>query len=119
MVFCELDHHAGQAEECDQVRDRHETVQGVGDVPDQGELQRRADHNDDDEGDLVKLHVLQTEEILKAAGAVEGPAEHRGKCEERDADSDEKRADLASEHTAEGCRHVGGSGAAAPVQSLA
>ena len=119
VLLGELDHHTGQAEESDQVRDRHEAVQGVGDVPDQRELQGGADHDDDDEGDLVDLHVLQTEEILKAAGAVEGPAEHSRKREERDADRDQKGADLASEHAAEGCRHVGGSCAAAPVQGQA
>ena len=104
ILFRELRHDAGEGEEGDEVRDGHEAVEGIGDVPHHVERGDRADDNDDDEQDLIALRDLEAEQILHAAAAVERPAEDRGKCEKRQRQRDEHRGELDAEHGGERAR---------------
>ena len=114
VLFGELDGHAGQGQQGDQVRDGHEAVEGVRQVPGVGKAHGRADDDEADKQNLIDPHGLVAEDILAAAGAVEGPAQDRGEGEEAEADGDDDRAELAAEHAAHGSRHVGAVAAGAP-----
>ena len=49
MSFGQPDHNAGQAEKSDQVGDRHKAVEGIGNIPNQVQLQGSANHHNDNE----------------------------------------------------------------------
>ena len=72
----QFDHRAGKQQQRDEVRDAHQAVEGIGDVPQQVEFHRRAQNGhegvDHEEGphDLIRLA-----EELDAAGAVQAPAD--------------------------------------------
>ena len=51
----QLRHDAGQGKQGDEVRDRHEAVERVGNVPHHVERRDRTDHDDDDEQNLINL----------------------------------------------------------------
>lgn len=78
----QFDHRAGKQQQRDEVRDAHQAVEGIGDVPQQAEVHRRAQNGhervDHEEGphDLIRLA-----EELDAAGAVQAPADDGGECE--------------------------------------
>ena len=95
-------HHAGQGDHGDQVGDGHEAVEGVGDVPGQGQVHGGAHHNDDDEDDLVGPDGLGAEDELTGTGAVQRPAQHRGVGEQGQAHGDQQGAELVAEDGAEG-----------------
>ena len=73
----DLEYHGAEREERDEVRDRHETVERVGDVPDKIERGDTADDDYDDEDKLVDLRGAETQQVLHAARAVKRPAEDR------------------------------------------
>ena len=60
MVLDELDDDAAQTDQGDEVRDRHEAVQGVRDVPGETGAHLAADQRDDHEDHIVGLDVVKT-----------------------------------------------------------
>ena len=68
----ELCHRAGQQEQGHEVRDAHQSVEGVGDAPQQAQIDRRAQNGhegvDHEEG---ADHLVGVEQELDAPGAVE------------------------------------------------
>ena len=103
----ELDGHTGQGQQGNQVRDRHEAVEGIGEVPGICQAHGRADDDEANEENLVHAHGLVTEDVLAAAGAVEGPAQDRGQGEEAEADGDDDGAELAAQYGAHSRGHIG------------
>ena len=75
VLLGQLDDHGAEQQDADEVRDRHEAVEGVGDVPHQLEVGDRAGDDDEAEESLIGADDLAAEEELRAAGAVERPAE--------------------------------------------
>lgn len=71
MLFCQLDDDAGEGDDGDQVRDGHEAVERVGDLPDGLEAHGRADYDDGDIDDFIHGHAFTAEEIFDAACPVE------------------------------------------------
>ena len=71
MLLRQLDDHGAEQQDADEVRDRHEAVESVGDVPHQLEVGDRAGDDDEAEEDLIGADDLAAEEELRAAGAVE------------------------------------------------
>ena len=63
----DLEYHGAEREERDEVRDRHETVERVGDVPDKVERGDAADDDHDNENELVDLRGAETQQVLHAA----------------------------------------------------
>ena len=80
MILGELDDHTGQAQQGDQVGNGHETVQSIGNVPYQIQLQSCANDDDSHKDSLEDANALALEQELEAAGAVQGPAEDGGQC---------------------------------------
>ena len=77
----ELCHRAGQQEQGHEVRNAHQSVEGVGDAPQQAQIDRRAQNGhegvDHEEG---ADHFVGVEQELDAPGAVETPADDSGEC---------------------------------------
>ena len=77
----ELCHRAGQQEQGHEVRNAHQAVEGVGDAPQQAQIDRRAQNGhegvDHEEG---ADHLVGVEQELDAPGAVETPADDGGEC---------------------------------------
>ena len=77
----ELCHRAGQQEQGHEVRDAHQSVEGVGDAPQQAQIHRRAQNGhegvDHEEG---ADHLIGVEQELDTPGAVEAPADDGGEC---------------------------------------
>ena len=49
ILLCFRGHHAGESEQANKVGDRHQAVEGVGDIPRQGQLHGGADQQEDHE----------------------------------------------------------------------
>ena len=77
----ELCHRAGQQEQGHEVRNAHQSVEGVGDAPQQAQIHRRAQNGhegvDHKEG---ADHLVGVEQELDAPGAVEALADDGGEC---------------------------------------
>ena len=91
VSFGQPDNNTGQAEKGDQIGDRHKAVEGIGNVPNQIQLQGRAHQDHGNEDDLIDLCALAAQQELAAAGAVEGPAENGGQSEENQTDLNNNR----------------------------
>ena len=106
VVFGDLRDNTGEHQQGNQVGDRHETVQRVGNVPHQGAGAHGADDADQSEDDLVDedegLVVLC--EVTPAVLTVVGPGEDRGKGEEEKTELDDFAAEGAGKNGVEGCR---------------
>ena len=72
-------------------------LEGVGDIPRQGQLHGGADQQEDHEDDLIDLAGLVAQQELEAAGAVQAPGEDGGQGEQGQADSHDHRRDGAAE----------------------
>ena len=101
MFFGKLDNNSTETKNCHKVGQRHESVESIANITYKAELQCGTDNNSNDENYLVNLYALALEEILEAACSVKRPAENSGKSEEAYANSDDKRANLASENSSE------------------
>ena len=102
MFLCQLDDHTAQTQQRDQVGDRHEAVEGIGDIPDKIQLQGGADHHHDNEQALVNANTPTLQQELKAPGSVQGPAQNGGQGKEGNAHSHHHGAQPGAEHRAEG-----------------
>ena len=71
VSFGQPDHNTGQAKKGDQIGDRHKAVEGIGDIPNQIQLQGSADHDKDNEQDLIVWHRLMAKQELAGAAAVQ------------------------------------------------
>lgn len=97
MLLRHLDDHGAQQQQRDEVRDGHEAVERVGDIPHERQVRDRADHNDEAEDDLIGADDLAAKEELRAARAVERPAEDGGRGKQQQADRKNQRARLVAE----------------------
>ena len=101
MLLRHLDDHGAQQQQRDQVRDGHEAVERVGDIPHERQIRDRAGHNDEAEDDLIGADDLAAKEELRAARAVERPAEDGGCGKQQQADRQNDRARLRAEDARE------------------
>ena len=97
MLLRHLDDHGAQQQQRDEVRDGHEAVERVGDIPHERQVRDRAGHNDEAEDDLIGADDLAAKEELRAARAVERPAEDGGRGKQQQADRKNQRARLVAE----------------------
>ena len=86
LLFVKVLFHQGeqlgsQQEQCDQVGDGHEAVGGIGDAPDQTQIQSGAHDCHQRIDSDVRLNDLVSKEELHAAGTVKTPTENGGECE--------------------------------------
>ena len=81
MFLGQLQQNRRQQTDGDQVGNNHEAVEGIGDTPDQTEVDGSADDGDEGIGDGVDLDALVAEDEFDAAAAVETPAEDGGEGE--------------------------------------
>ena len=95
VLLGQLDDHGRQSQQGDKVRNGHAGVEGIGYIPCKAQVHGSANHYDDAEQNLVGLDHLGAEQILCTAGAVEAPAEYGGTREEREADCNYYRSELA------------------------
>ena len=97
MLLRHLDDHGAQQQQRDEVRDGHEAVERVGDIPHELQVRDRASHNDEAEDDLIGADDLAAKEELRAARAVKRPAEDGRRCKQQQADRKNQRARLVAE----------------------
>ena len=97
MLARQLDHNGAEQQQRDEVRDGHEAVERVGDIPHELQVRDRAGHNDEAEDDLIGADDLAAKEELRAARAVERPAEDGGRGKQQQADRQNQRARLVAE----------------------
>ena len=102
MLLGQLCYHTGQGEQCHEVGNGHETVEGVCDIPDHIQRSGGAHHNHNGEDELIDLGGLHAEQILDASGAVERPAENGGVGKEDQRDGNEQGSELLTKHSCEG-----------------
>ena len=101
----ELCHRAGQQEQGHEVRNAHQSVEGVGDAPQQAQIDRRAQNGhegvDHEEG---ADHLVGVEQELDAPGAVETPADDGGerKAAERHRRKDGRPAAVGGREAGDG-----------------
>ena len=95
LVMCSLCDQTGQREERDEVREYHQAVEQVGQVPDQINVQRGADHDAGNNDRGVSLDRLVAEQRLYVLLTEEIPADNGGKREEQHADRNKCAADRA------------------------
>lgn len=81
ILFGQLEHHRRQQRHADEVGDRHHAVEGLGDIPQQAQIHRRAEDRHQCVDHHKGLDDLFAEQILTAAGTVQAPAEDGGKGE--------------------------------------
>jgi|GEM_PF-3255838 len=86
---------ARERKQSDHVRDHHDAVEEVGKFPNQRYVEEGAEHQEAQNKHAVALHPAQTEEILDVLFAEEVPADDRRKGEEKEADRNEARTDVA------------------------
>lgn len=82
LVLADLDHQTGEREQTDEVGDDHQAVEHVGHVPNQIDLECRAEDDEQDNNCRVNLDRLLAEQRLDIGLAEEIPANNRRKCEE-------------------------------------
>ena len=101
----------GQGEQCDEVRNCHQSVKGIRDIPGQRGGHQRAGHNQQYEENLICLLRFFAAQIFHRLGAVLGPPQHGGEGEQQNGDSHKHLAGLAKD-VAEGGGYQGGIGQA-------
>ena len=84
VVPGDVHHSAGQCQHAEEVRDHHQAVEGVGEVPRKTQLHGRAHDGHADKDDLIDAASRRAEEILHGLGAVVAPAEGGGVGEQQD-----------------------------------
>lgn len=97
MLARQLDHNGAEQQQRDEVGNGHEAVERVGDIPHEREVRNRAGDDHKAENDLIGADDLTAEEELRAARAVECPAEDGGRGKEQQPDRKDQRADLVAE----------------------
>ena len=102
MLLRELCNDAGEREQTHKVRDGHEAVEGIGDVPDNVYRGDAADDDDDREHCLIELDGLGAEQVLRAAAVVECPAEDGREREEDQRNGHKERRELVAEYRCDG-----------------
>ena len=76
----QLDHGAGEQQQCDEVGDAHQAVEGVGDAPQQAQVHGRAQNGHEGVHHKEGLcHLVAVAEEHQEAGAVQTPADDGGK----------------------------------------
>ena len=98
IVPGDLGHHARQRDHTDQVRDHHQAVEGVRQIPRQVVPHDGAAEHQQHEQNPIGDGPLLAQQILGCLGAIMAPPQHRGKGEQHDGYGDENGADLAEPH---------------------
>ena len=88
-----MDEDAAEEEEGEEVRDGHEGVHAVGEVPDDGEVHDAADEEGGDVKDAVDDDPATTAQVLHGPFAIVAPAEDGGEGEGEQAEGEQGRAD--------------------------
>ena len=86
IVLGNLKYQTGQAYNTNQVRDCHESVEGVGKVDSKLCVKSGACQNDKDKDNLVNHEGLGAEQVLPCLAAVEAPAKDGGVSKEGNGD---------------------------------
>ena len=94
IFFRFLCDHIGKQEHCDNVRDRHQSVQQIRQIPYGIQSHDTADEHARDPEDLVHNDHLFTEQIHRAALSVIIPSEDRGECKGDQAHDQDRQSDL-------------------------
>ena len=102
-----MDDDAAETEQGNEVRDSHEGIHAVGDVPYQSQADDATDENTDDVEHSIAEHPLLSLEIFHAALAVIAPAQ--GGAEGEGAQTEGKQWGSDVWNLAEGCLGQGGS----------
>ena len=74
MLLRHLDDDGAQQQQRDEVRDGHEAVERVGDIPHERQVRDRAGHNDEAEDDLIGADDLAAKEELRPTARMTEPA---------------------------------------------
>lgn len=107
VVVGQLDDDDRAGQHTDQVRDHHQSVEGVRNVPCQRGGHERARHDHQHEDYAVNSHCLDAAEIFHTFGAVVRPAEYGRVCEQKDAQCDKFAAECAEYRFKRGGDHRG------------
>ena len=101
MLFRHLDDDGAQQQQRDEVRNGHQAVERIGDRPYKREIRDRAADDHKAEDDLIGADDLAAKEELRAARAIERPAEDGGRGKQQQADRQNDRARLRAEDARE------------------
>ena len=77
----QLEHNGGQQEHTNQVGDGHETVEGIGNTPDEAQVQGCTQNSNQRIGNIEAKDDLAAEKELCAASTVQTPADDGGERE--------------------------------------
>ena len=97
LVVGRLGNQTGQRQQRDQVREYHQAVEQVGQVPYQINMQCGADHDADNNDSGVNLNSLVAEQRLYVLLTEEIPADDGREREEQHADGNKKKPCLPSQ----------------------
>ena len=95
LVMCNTADDTGECQQCQQVREDHQCVEQVREVPDQIHFQRRTKDDKRNNQQCIDLGGFLAEERLEINFAKEIPADDGGESEEQHADRDENVAEVA------------------------
>ena len=82
-------YQSAEGEQCDDVRDDHELVEHVRQLPYEVIGKQRAEEDERDSDDRVRQNCLFAEQILNVYATEEVPADYGRECEEQQADRNE------------------------------
>ena len=109
VVFAgEGNHNAREPQYADEVRNHHEAVEQVGELPHKIHLHHRAEQHEEDDDHGVHRHSLFPEQVFHVRLTEEIPADDGGEGEEEHADGDENIAELAHHRVERGLCERGG-----------
>ena len=94
-----------EGNERDQVRDRHESIDDVGEHPDRLEFQKCTARDERDEDEAVRQNGTHAREVENGALTVVVPAENGGEREEGKRNGEEHAANAAVEAGERRTRH--------------
>ena len=78
VISHQLDDHRAESQDCNQVGDCHKAIESIRQVPGITEGHCGTDNREKDKHKLIADAGFCPEEVLKAAGAVQRPAENCG-----------------------------------------
>ena len=109
VIFGQLDNHTAQTQQGNEVGDRHEAIEGIGNVPNQAQFHGSANESHQNKHGLVHGQQLSSQQELEAARAVECPAKNGGQCKQNNCDGNHGRTKLRTKDQGNGSNDRQGS----------
>ena len=106
----QVDNNASEQEQRNQVRNCHQTVKGIRDVPEQAEIDGRAEYGDKRINDEERTHdLVGLAQEFDASGAIQSPADDggEGKAAQRNGGEDGNPAAISRNKAVDGQLRTG------------